>query len=70
MDIQAITTAISTLGFPIFCVIYLLQSQTKERELHAQEAKAWTEALHNNTIALTQLTDFIKSAMGVKKNDT
>lgn len=60
MDINAVTTFIQTLGFPIACVCYLFYSQAKEREQHTLESRNWSEALHNNTIALTQLTDFIK----------
>ena len=60
MDPSAITTFIQTLGFPIACVCYRFYSQAKEREQHALESRNWSEALHNNTIALTQLTDFIK----------
>lgn len=61
MDIQAITTFISSVGFPIACVCYLFMAQSKEREAHEQEAKAWTDAIHNNTIAITQLTEYIKA---------
>ena len=60
MDMEGISTLITTLGFPIFCVIYLFYSQTKEREEHSKEVKALSEALNNNTLALTQLTDYIK----------
>ncbi len=60
MDISAITTFISTLGFPVACVCYLFYALAKERESHETETKALTEALHNNTIAITQLTDWIK----------
>lgn len=62
MDIMpAITTFIQTLGFPIACVCYLFYSQAKEREAHAAESKAWVEAIHNNTLAIQQLTDVIKN---------
>lgn len=61
MDIQAITTFISSVGFPIACVCYLFMSQSKEREAHEAEAKAWTDAIHNNTIAITQLTEYIRA---------
>lgn len=60
MDIQVITTFIQTVGFPIACVCYLLYAQSKDREQHAIESKQWTDALTNNTIALTELTAFIK----------
>lgn len=65
MDINAITTFIQTLGFPIACVCYLFYSQAKEREAHAAEAQKWTEAIHNNTLALTKLIDIIQEL----KND-
>ena len=67
MDVNAVTTFIQTLGFPIACVCYLFYSQAKEREQHALESKNWSEALHNNTIALTQLTDFIKNRFNDEK---
>lgn len=59
MDLSGIIQFISTLGFPVACVCYLFYSQAKEREEHAKEAKAWTEALHNNTLAIQHLTDVI-----------
>ena len=62
MDIMpAITTFIQTLGFPIACVCYLFYAQAKEREAHTAESKAWVEALHNNTLAIQELTDVIKN---------
>ena len=61
MDISGITTFIQTLGFPIACVCYLFYSQAKEREAHESEAKAGTDALHNNTLAIQHLTDIIAS---------
>lgn len=59
MDPKSIMDFITTLGFPIACVCYLFYAQAKEREEHAKEAKAWTEALHNNTLAIQHLTDVI-----------
>lgn len=61
MDPSAITTFVQTLGFPIACVVYLFYAQQKEREAHAEESKGWIEAIHNNTLAITQLTDIIKA---------
>lgn len=57
--IKTITDFIQQLGFPIACVCYLFYSQSKEREAHAAESKAWTDALHNNTLAIQKLTDII-----------
>lgn len=64
MDMSAITTFIQTLGFPIACVVYLFYAQSKEREAHEIESKAWTEALHNNTLAITKLSDIINERIG------
>lgn len=69
MDIAGITQLISQLGFPIACVIYLFWAQQKEREAHATESKAWTEALHNNTLAIQKLTDYIDKIEKGGKND-
>ena len=63
MDFTAIQSFIQTLGFPIACVVYLFYSTQKERELHAEESKQWQEALQNNTLALTKLTDYIESRL-------
>ena len=57
--IKTVTDFIQQLGFPIACVCYLFYSQSKEREAHTAEAKAWTDALHNNTLAIQKLTDII-----------
>ena len=61
MDIAAVTTVIQNLGFPIACVIAMFYMLNKEREDHKAESDKWTEAIHNNTIAMTQLTDYIKN---------
>lgn len=71
MDVNAVTTMIGTLGFPIACVIALFVREGKdaearreerriEREARAGEADKWTTALNNNTAALRELADYIK----------
>ena len=68
MDTQAITTLISSLGFPIFCCLVLgfwIKTQTETfnnqleetRKDHKEEIKSLKESLDNNTIALTKLLD-------------
>lgn len=63
MDISGITDFIQTLGFPIACVCYMFYMEGQERKRHSEESKEWTDALHKNTIAITQLTDFIKERL-------
>jgi len=55
MDIQAITTLIGSLGFPIAACIAMFSMLNKERDQRIQEMEKFTEAINNNTIALKAL---------------
>lgn len=57
MDINGLTQLIGSLGFPIAMCVYLLWNQSKADEKHAEEMNKITEALNNNTLALTQLSE-------------
>ena len=69
MDLlNVVTTAISTVGFPIVCFLmsgfYVKYREDKNDEkissimtIHDEESRRMTDALNNNTIALTKLTD-------------
>lgn len=57
MDIQAILTAISTVGFPIVVAGAMFWKMNKQDEDHKQEMGKVTEAVNNNTIALQKLID-------------
>ena len=59
MDINAITTLISNVGVPCACLIATFYLWSKETEAHKEEMAKMTEALNNNTIALTKLTEHI-----------
>ena len=50
---------IQTLGFPIAVAIAMFWQNTKLHEQHKDEMTKITEALNNNTIALTELKDKI-----------
>ena len=50
---------IQTLGFPIAVAIAMFWQNTKLQEQHKEEMTKITEALNNNTIALTELKDKI-----------
>lgn len=60
MEIQSIIQVISTLGFPIFCCIYMAWYINKTNENHREEVSKLTEIIQNNTLALTKLTDKIE----------
>ena len=57
MDIQAITSMIGSLGFPIAACIAMFSMLNKEREEHKSEMTQVTEAIQNNTLALQALKD-------------
>ena len=70
MDFNAITTMITTVGFPIvmcggmgWYVKYITDKNredvTKLNDQHRTEMSEVTTALNNNTIALQKLTDII-----------
>jgi hypothetical protein len=55
MDVTTFTEFISTLGFPIACVVAMFWAQNKEREQHKEESDKWIEALNNNTRVVDKL---------------
>ena len=72
MDVQAIMQAIATVGFPIVCCVimmyYIKYREDASREeiqhmtdQHRQEMTEITEAIHNNTIVIQKLIDFLNA---------
>lgn len=61
MDISAFTQLISSVGFPIACVIAMFYFWNKEREDHKTEMQNMTNAINNNTVALTKLESVIEN---------
>ena len=55
MDMQAITTLIGSLGFPIAACIAMFWMLNKERDQRMEEMEKFTEAINNNTLALKAL---------------
>lgn len=56
MDAGTITQLIGSLGFPIAACIALFWQNSKMAERHSEELKQITEALNNNTLAITELS--------------
>ena len=83
MDVNTIQTAISTLGFPIVCVLFLgwfiwkiwmsQQDQNKEREDKLYEyigkAQAVNEQLTNTNSEFVEILHSYKSDLDTIKND-
>lgn len=57
MDVNAIIQLVGSLGFPIVCCGALFWRMIKSDEQHKQEMDKISDALNNNTVALTRLTD-------------
>ena len=56
---QEVMEFIKQLGFPIAVAVALFWQNTKLNEQHKEEMTKVTEALNNNTLALTELKDKI-----------
>ena len=57
MDVTAIQTFVSSVGFPIAATVALFWYVIKQRESHEAEIEKLTQALNNNTLALQHLVD-------------
>lgn len=55
MDVNTITTLISSVGFPIACCIYLIYSNNKTTEKHAEEVEKLRVTVENNTKVMLKL---------------
>ena len=55
MDINTITALISSVGFPIACCIYLIYSNNKTAEKHAEEVEKLRVTVENNTKVMLKL---------------
>ena len=67
MDINTVTQAISSFGFPILACIVMFKYLEKEREDHKEEMKSITKALNDNTAILNELKNVIER---LSRNDT
>ena len=57
MDVQTILQAVGSVGFPIVACAAMFWRNYKTDERHREEMNKITEAINNNTIALTKLLD-------------
>lgn len=55
MDVQSITTIITTVGFPIAVCLILFWYINKIQEQHKAETDKLAEALNNNTLVMQEL---------------
>lgn len=57
MDVQTVTTIISTVGFPIAVCLVCFWYINKQQEQHKAETDKLAEALNNNTLVMQKLVD-------------
>lgn len=55
--VNVIIQLVGSLGFPIVCCGALFWRMVKSDEKHTEEMKQMSDALNNNTVALTRLTE-------------
>lgn len=64
MDANTINTLVGALGFPIVMCFMLYRSNLKQSEQHAEEMRKITEAVNNNTLAITKLVEKLNHKEG------
>lgn len=57
MDVNTITTLITSVGFPVVVCLICFWYINKMQEMHKSEMHEATEALNNNTIVMQKLVD-------------
>ena len=57
MDINAISSMIGSLGFPIAACTYMAYLNAKQTEAHKEEMSKITEAVNELKVAITSLVD-------------
>lgn len=55
MDVNALTTAISNLGFPIVACCYMAYVNKKQSDSHKEEMIKMTSAINSLEVAITTL---------------
>ena len=60
MDVNNITQAIASVGFPIVACAVMFRYLEKEREDHKEEIASMTKALNENTNVIKELKNIIE----------
>ena len=61
MELTDLMTLIGNYAFPIVCCVGLFWKMNKDEEQHKAESDSFAAALHNNTIALTELREALRN---------
>lgn len=63
MDIEVVTSLITTVGFPIVCCIYMAYLIKEMNEKHKDEMDSMRDALNANTNAISKLETLINQML-------
>lgn len=63
MDLQDIITIINSVGFPIFVAIIMMYLFYKMTITHKEEMQVMSEAIDNNTLAMSQIKTQLEAFM-------
>lgn len=66
MDMQAIISAVGSLGFPIVMCGVLLYYLNLERESHKEEMNSLRDALDRNTGIMNELKEMLSVITGIR----
>lgn len=69
MSVEVLTTIINNVGFPIATFFACAWYINKQSDSHKEEINNITNAINNNTIALTKLVDKLEGGTNENKND-
>lgn len=69
MEIDAMSTLVSTVGFPIAMCIFLVIIVYNMNKNHKDEMNDVKEALNQNTLVIQKLTDKLDNLFYAKKDD-
>lgn len=67
IDIEAIVSLVSGVGFPVACCIALFWFMEKQGERHKQETDSLRDTIASNTKVLTELCTLIKMMTNEKE---
>ena len=70
MDVNAIVSLVSNVGFPVAVCIALFFYMEKQNERHQQETDKLNETVQSNTKVLTELCTLIKTLVKKRKKKT
>lgn len=59
MDVQTLTTLISSIGFPIVACVAMFYQMNKQQEQHKQEVDKLSEAVENNTVVMQRILEHL-----------